>query len=974
MKKNLLFGILMFAVTTLVAQPTINNAFFDKVNFRGAFGTSDWTQGWANFDPQNASYGATTVTVNPTTEGITTNTTWTKNNVYLLNGWIYVKSGATLTIEAGTVIRGDKTNKGALIIEKGAKLIANGTVTEPIVFTSNQPAGSRTYGDWGGVIICGKAPINVPIIENPASPVIEGGVGSTYGGSIAADNSGSLQYVRIEFPGIAFATNNEINGLTMGGVGSGTTIDYVQVSYSGDDSFEWFGGTVNAKHLIALRGTDDDFDTDFGYSGMVQYGVSLRDPNVADVAGKSNCFESDNDKNGTNNTPFTTAIFSNISSFGPKATTTTSSSSLYQAAINVKANTKLQVYNSVLAGWVNGIKVESENTKTNMVNNDIKVRNTVISGIAAGSEFTMASSVTSWTATDMDTWFNNASFKNTINADNATLLVADPFNMTAPKFNLAAGSAMNTGSVWYVENNTATIDNNFFDKVNFRGAFGTSDWTQGWANFDPQNASYGATTVTVNPTTEGITTNTTWTKNNVYLLNGWIYVKSGATLTIEAGTVIRGDKTNKGALIIEKGAKLIANGTVTEPIVFTSNQPAGSRTYGDWGGVIICGKAPINVPIIENPASPVIEGGVGSTYGGSIAADNSGSLQYVRIEFPGIAFATNNEINGLTMGGVGSGTTIDYVQVSYSGDDSFEWFGGTVNAKHLIALRGTDDDFDTDFGYSGMVQYGVSLRDPNVADVAGKSNCFESDNDKNGTNNTPFTTAIFSNISSFGPKATTTTSSSSLYQAAINVKANTKLQVYNSVLAGWVNGIKVESENTKTNMVNNDIKVRNTVISGIAAGSEFTMASSVTSWTATDMDTWFNNASFKNTINADNATLLVADPFNMTAPKFNLAAGSALNVDSYWYAPTGIFTPKSTSVNSLRIYPNPASTEVMVELPEFNGVTSIEVRDLTGKLLLSKNTISMEKELVNVSELRKGMYIMVARQGNTTYNQKLTIR
>jgi len=511
-----------------------------------------------------------------------------------------------------------------------------------------------------------------------------------------------------------------------------------------------------------------------------------------------------------------------------------------------------------------------------------------------------------------------------------------------------------------------SIDNAFFDKVNFRGAFGATNWTSGWANFDPQTTVYPATTVTI--PAGNISASATWTKNNVYLLNGWVRVPEGLTLTIEAGTVIRGDKTSKAALIIEKGGKLIANGTVTEPIVFTSNQAAGSRTYGDWGGVIICGKAPINV----TGGSATIEGGVNSTYGGTDAADNSGSLQYVRIEFPGIAFATNNEINGLTMGGVGTGTTLDNIQVSYSGDDSFEWFGGSVNAKHLIALRGTDDDFDTDFGYSGMVQFGVSLRDPNVADVVGKSNCFESDNDSGGTNNTPFTTAIFSNISSFGPKATTSSSCSSFYQAAINVKKNTKLQVYNSVLAGWVNGIKVESENTKTNMVNNDIKVRNSVISGIATGSEFTL-SSVTTWTATDMATWFNTTTSKNSINADNATLLVVDPFNLTAPKLYLAAGSILNSGSYWNV-TSIFTPKSTLVNSLRIYPNPASTEVMVELPEFSGVTSIEVRDLTGKLLLSKNAISMEKEIINVSQLRKGMYIMVARQGNATYNQKLTVR
>ncbi|MGH7601813.1 MAG: T9SS C-terminal target domain-containing protein, partial [bacterium] len=200
---------------------------------------------------------------------ITTNTTWTSNNTYLLNGFVYVKAGATLTIEPGTVIYGDKASKGALIIEQGAKIIADGTAAQPIVFTSALPAGQRSYGDWGGLILCGRAPINVP----GGTATIEGGVGSIYGGTDPADNSGTLRYVRLEFPGIAFQPNSEINGLTLGGVGSGTIIDYVQVSYSGDDGFEFFGGTVNAKHLISLRTLDDDFDTDFGYSGKVQYAV-----------------------------------------------------------------------------------------------------------------------------------------------------------------------------------------------------------------------------------------------------------------------------------------------------------------------------------------------------------------------------------------------------------------------------------------------------------------------------------------------------------------------------------------------------------------------------------------------------------------------------------------------------------------------------------------------------------------------------
>ena len=226
--------------------------------------------------------------VTTVTGHITSNTTWTNDKIYRLDGFVYVDSTVTLTIQPGTVIRGVKATKGSLIVTRGGKLIADGTKQLPIVFTSDEAAGTRTYGDWGGVILLGAAPIN----SAGGQAVIEGGVNNAngdgqYGGTNATDNSGTLRYVRIEYAGIPFSANNEINGLTMGSVGSGTSIDYVQVSYSGDDSYEWFGGKVNCKHLIAFRGWDDEFDTDFGYTGMIQFAVSLRDPAIADVSGSN---------------------------------------------------------------------------------------------------------------------------------------------------------------------------------------------------------------------------------------------------------------------------------------------------------------------------------------------------------------------------------------------------------------------------------------------------------------------------------------------------------------------------------------------------------------------------------------------------------------------------------------------------------------------------------------------------------------
>ena len=172
---------------------------------------------------------------------ITVNTNWTNNNKYILNGFVYVEDGATLNIQEGTIIKGDKPSKGTLIVKRGARINAVGTSSQPIVFTSNQAAGSRDYGDWGGIVLCGRAPNN-----QPSDPTIEGGPDAQYGGNDPADNSGTMKFVRIEFCGIAFQPNQEINGLTLGSVGNGTVIENIQVSYSGDDSYEWFGGTVNA--------------------------------------------------------------------------------------------------------------------------------------------------------------------------------------------------------------------------------------------------------------------------------------------------------------------------------------------------------------------------------------------------------------------------------------------------------------------------------------------------------------------------------------------------------------------------------------------------------------------------------------------------------------------------------------------------------------------------------------------------------
>jgi hypothetical protein len=411
---------------------------------------------------------------------INTDTKWYANARYFLSGFVYVKNNATLTIEPGTIIKGVSGTKGSLIIERGSKIDAQGTESKPIVFTSDKPKGDRAYGDWGGLVICGKAPTNKHD-NGTGVGVAEGGIGSQYGGTDPADNSGKLQYVRIEFPGIPLTAtaNSEINGLTLYSVGSGTTIDHIQVSYSGDDSYEWFGGTVNAKYLVAFRGWDDDWDTDNGFSGKVQFFVSLRDPASADQS-SSNGFESDNDADGSILTPITTAFFSNGSIFGPLATPTTQLNSLYKNAMQLRRGTRLSIYNTVFAGWPSGLYIDGQkgDSPAQATANVLQIENSVMSG--------MTNNYVTTYLTDAEAWYTNATKNNQVMATNDMLQITDPFNLTAPNFLPATGSPLLSGASF---TNTRLSDT-FFTQVSYRGAFGTTNWTASWCNFNPQNTDY----------------------------------------------------------------------------------------------------------------------------------------------------------------------------------------------------------------------------------------------------------------------------------------------------------------------------------------------------------------------------------------------------------------------------------------------------------------------------------------------------
>ena len=433
-----------------------------KVNFNDDDGTS----GVTNPDDPNQ----TRVLVGSYERDITLD-----GGSYTIKGYVYFTSGTTFRIPGGTVLKSDVSQKGAVIIERGAKIEALGTSSRPIVFTSGKPAGSRNRGDWGGIIILGNAPTNRSL--SPA-PRIEGGVDRRYGGTNAGDNSGTLRYVRIEYAGIAAEPGSEINGLTLGGVGSGTTLEYIQVSYGNDDAYEFFGGTVNAKYLVSYAASDDDLDFDFGYTGRIQFAVVQRRPEIADTDA-GNGVEADNDGTGTSATPFTKPVLSNITWVGPNGDPNT------QANLNFanrwRRAVRFEIHNSIMMGFPKGgfsmesaATAEAFNTGASLFKNNLvhALSNPYKTDATAGGVLSAA---------DVQA---KAEANGSITYSNANdIMLEAPFNWDAPSFMPKAGSPALNGASF-------TELDSFFTNVNHRGAFGNTNWLSGWANFNPQNNVY----------------------------------------------------------------------------------------------------------------------------------------------------------------------------------------------------------------------------------------------------------------------------------------------------------------------------------------------------------------------------------------------------------------------------------------------------------------------------------------------------
>lgn len=422
---------------------------------------------------------------------ITQNRTLFADTLYTLRGYVRVSNGATLTIQPGTTIQGDyDVIASSLFIERGAKLIAEGTPQAPIVFTSSRPVGERRPGDWGGIVILGNGIINrtAPVIlegtENFPQPI------NYAGGTDNDDDSGSLRYVRIEFAGHEVATNAELNSLTLAAVGRQTDISYVQVLAGLDDSFEWFGGAVDAKYLVSYESGDDHFDASEGFVGRVQYGIAFQSrqllprPGAGSVSSDPQGIENDgcsgqNCTNGGDSTPYTTPIFANMTLIGAGSAWSTSGG---EVGMMIRRGAGGHYVNSVVARYNRAaISLRDTQTETRLDDGLLSVRNLLLAENA--QVFQPAAGTTHQFSVDAAA--NGITTAAGSTASLFSSLPADPTSASQFDWTPAPDSEARAGGLTTFTGDLATRAGTFVTPTAYRGAADPAGprWWEGWTNY-----------------------------------------------------------------------------------------------------------------------------------------------------------------------------------------------------------------------------------------------------------------------------------------------------------------------------------------------------------------------------------------------------------------------------------------------------------------------------------------------------------
>ncbi len=707
-------------------------------------------------------------------------------------------SGATgtLTILPGTILVGGDS-ESTLVVSPGSQIIADGEQTNPIIMTSandlldadqatdltalaavsdgvsNGDPAAR--GEWGGLVLNGLAPINAcPGITGGTVDCTKDGEGFSglFGGNDPADNSGILNYVRVQYPGNNFSTTNELNGIAFQGVGNATQVTNVQVHNSSDDGVEFFGGTVNVSNLVLTGNGDDSMDWTDGWVGSAQYVVIVHTDGDAD-----NGFEGDNFGDDANALPQSTPYVSNFTIVGLPNDPEGESDD----GMELRAGTAGTFINGIVANMgEKGLDFTQEGTLT-----DVPEIDSVFFGGNTGTQVDSDAETQAIFAAGTN---NRQQPSNTLNGvfAGSTEQATTPTTIGDGRLN-SAGSAF-IGAFPYSVQDTAgsfmagwVLDAPLPATVSAGCPAGTSE--------QPAEASLVASRSEdrVCVLTGTITSDVTLTRGNLYKIQDVVFVGSdidgatpdAASLTIDAGVTLFGDDS-ESYIVVSRGSEIFANGTETNPIVMTARADIeGTTTATDrglWGGLVLNGRAPINAcPGVTGGTADCEKDGEGFSglFGGDDPEDSSGALRYLQVRYPGNNFSTTNELNGIAFQGVGSDTDVQFVEVYNSSDDGVEFFGGTVNAKNLVLIGNGDDSLDWTDGWTGNVQFVIIGHTDGDAD-----NGFEGDNFGDDANAEPQSTPTIANFTIIGLPADPEGESDD----GIELRAGTAGEIYNGIV------------------------------------------------------------------------------------------------------------------------------------------------------------------------------------------------
>ena len=799
--------------------------------------------------------------------------TLTNDTVWALEGPVIIgddnENSVTLEIEPGTIIFG-RSGADYLVISRGSKIESTGSATDPVIMTSyNDVVGAEVGpGQWGGLVILGNAPsTKCPTDGTACALQVEGAVeGSVFGGTDATDNSGILRYTVVKYAGFEIAPDNELNGITFGGVGSETTVEYVQVHANSDDGVEFFGGSVNAKYLVLTGNQDDSVDWDNGYNGKLQY---VYVEHARDGSDANRGIEGDGDGGNANDDggafQFSAPMVGNMTVIGNTFDTEDSDSE----GLFLRDQTAAKIMNLLVTGpeeMGECLEFDSDATvQGNLDDGDL----TITYSALVCSEPVKGVDVPGKTTEELVTWFEGQVGNQIVDFTDADARNALGINND--------GSLTSESSLLTAGGNPSTLDG-FFAENSFVGAIGATDWRQGWAfgfgggqvavAASQSGCPAGTTTIaSVDGETNTcqvsgrITSDLTLTAGNMYALSGAVFVggdnTDSATLTVEPGVIVYGSSGND-YLVVSRGSQIDANGTATNPITFTSRQHAQDPSTlvngapGQWGGMVILGNGQSTKCPTDGTACALQVEGVqeGAVFGGTDDADNSGTLRYVRVMHGGFEIAPDNELNGITFGGVGSATTVEYIQVHKNADDGVEFFGGAVNAKYVVLTGIQDDSVDWDNGYDGKMQFVLVKHADDDSDA---NRGIEGDGDGGNAGSGEgfvFSNPTVANMTIIGNAFDTADTDSE----GILLRDQTSAQLYNFVITGAA-GECLEFDNDDTvqgNLTDGDINIQTSVV---ACAENFKGVDAPGLDTA-GVEAWWNDAARNNAVAADEAAVV----------------------------------------------------------------------------------------------------------------------